>query len=277
LFGIGGEDDNLDRDEDNESNEKTFLSQSMHGSRRHLRSLAKNALTLVSEYGRPSLFITLTCNPNWPEIIEQLLPGQTAFDRGDIVCQVFYRKLQAVLVNIRRGKYFNVKNTPNKYHEIKFEVRVIEYQRRGLPHAHLVLKFKDDDGMPKYEDKLALAEWIDYHITTVFPSTPDDEQPLEIGESFEEDTEYAKITKSHMIHKCFSETNGGCKNENNICSKGYDATFVSEETTFDEKGFPQYRRPTIKSLYVVPHNKKLLKDWNGHANVEFAGSTYTVI
>jgi len=28
---------------------------------------------------------------------------------------------------------------------------------------------------------------------------------------------------------------------------------------------------------VVPHNRLLLKDWNGHANVEFAGSTYTVI
>jgi len=121
LFGIGGEDDNVDTDENNESTEKTFLSQSMHGSRRHLRSLAKNALALVSEYGRPSLFITLTCNPNWPEIIEQLLPGQTAFDRGDIVCQVFYRKLQAVLINIRRGKYFNVKNTPNEYHKINLK------------------------------------------------------------------------------------------------------------------------------------------------------------
>jgi len=95
LFGIDAQENNYDESE--EKGEKTFLSQSMHGSRRHLRSLAKNALALVSEYGRPSLFITLTCNPYWPEIIEQLLPGQTAFDRGDIVCQVFYRKLQAVL------------------------------------------------------------------------------------------------------------------------------------------------------------------------------------
>jgi len=49
LFSIDGEDDNVDRGEDSESTEKTFLSQSMHGSRRHLRSLAKNAVALVSE------------------------------------------------------------------------------------------------------------------------------------------------------------------------------------------------------------------------------------
>jgi len=94
---------------------------------------------------------------------------------------------------------------------------------------------------------------------------------------FEPDLDYAEIVKNHMIHKCFSETNGGCKNDKNVCSKGYDKNIVNESTTFDEQGFPQYKRPSVKSLYVVPHNKELLKDWNGHANVEFAGSTYTVI
>jgi len=139
LFGIDGEGDAADENGDIE--EKTFLPQSMHGSRRYLRSLAKNALALVSEYGRPSLFITLACNPYWPEIIEQLLPGQTAFDRGDIACQVFSRKLQALLKNIRTGKYFRVMNATHLYHRVQFEVRVIEYQRRGLPHARGVFKF----------------------------------------------------------------------------------------------------------------------------------------
>jgi len=76
--------------------------------------------------------------------------GQTAFDRGDIVCKVFYGKLQAVLINIRRGKYFDMKNTPNKYHEIKFEVRVMYYQRRGLPHEHLVFKLKVNNAIKEY-------------------------------------------------------------------------------------------------------------------------------
>ena len=41
---------------------------------------ASNALAIVSELERPTLFITLTGNPNWPEVQSQLLPGQTAFD-----------------------------------------------------------------------------------------------------------------------------------------------------------------------------------------------------
>ena len=256
---------------------KTFLSQSMHGSTRHLRALARNALALVSEYGRPSLFITLTCNPNWPEIIEQLLPGQTAFDRGDVVCQVFHRKLQALLANLRQGKYFPVINSITNWHKIEYEVRVIEYQRRGLPHAHIVLRFENTIEMPVYENKEELAKWIDSHITAKYPKTANDQDPLELDEEYEYDLEYSDIVKTHMLHKCISETNGGCLNEANVCAKGYNKNVVSVETTFDHKGFPQYKRPTIKSLNVVPHNRLLLKDWNGHANVEFAGSTYTVI
>jgi len=126
-------------------------------------------------------------------------------------------------------------------------------------------------------DKLALAQWIDYHITAVYPTTTFDDFPLEPGENYEIDIEYAEIVKAHMLHKCFPETNGGCKNDKDVCSKGFDKKIVTNETLFDPKGFPQYRRPTVKSLYVVPHNRELLKDWNAHANVEFAGSTYTVI
>jgi len=247
LFGIGGDDENGNTGENEESSEKTFLSQSMHGSRRHLRSLAKNALALVSEFGRPSLFITLTCNPNWPEITEQLLPGQTAFDRGDIVCQVFYRKLEAILTNIRHGKYFRVMESPNKYHELKFEVRVIEYQRRGLPHVHLVLKFKEDEDMPRYEDKPTLSKWIDYHISAVYPTTPDDEIPLEANEAYEEDIEYANIVKSQMIHKCFSENIGGCKDDKNVCSKGYNSNFVNDMTTSTKKDFHNIKDQHLKA------------------------------
>lgn len=50
----------------------------------------------VRKYGKPDLFITMTCNPKWPEIQEALLPGQTANDRPDIVDRVFRLKLKAL-------------------------------------------------------------------------------------------------------------------------------------------------------------------------------------
>jgi len=65
-----------ENENDDADNEQTFLGQSFHGSRRHLRSLSANALSIVSEFGRPSIFITLTCNAYWDEITEMLLESQ---------------------------------------------------------------------------------------------------------------------------------------------------------------------------------------------------------
>ena len=110
------------RDEENDGEENqrtTFLSQSFHGSRRHLLNLAQNAICLVSEFGRPTLFITFTCNPNWPEIKEMLFEGETAYDRADITTKVFHEKLDRFLQNMRSGKYFGHRHKPT------YELRVI--------------------------------------------------------------------------------------------------------------------------------------------------------
>ncbi len=46
-----------------EPKKESYLSDSVHGSQRHLSALAENALVLVSEYGCLHVFLTLTCNP----------------------------------------------------------------------------------------------------------------------------------------------------------------------------------------------------------------------
>jgi hypothetical protein len=46
-----------------EPKKELYLPSSVHGSPRHMAALAKNALVLVSKFGCPHLFITLTCNP----------------------------------------------------------------------------------------------------------------------------------------------------------------------------------------------------------------------
>ncbi len=42
---------------------ESYLPSSVHGSPRHMTALAKNAFVLVSEFGCPHVFLTLTCNP----------------------------------------------------------------------------------------------------------------------------------------------------------------------------------------------------------------------
>jgi hypothetical protein len=46
-----------------EPKNESYLPSSVHGSPHHMAALAKNALILVSEFGCPHIFLTLTCKP----------------------------------------------------------------------------------------------------------------------------------------------------------------------------------------------------------------------
>jgi len=52
------------------------------------------------------LFITMTTNPDWAEIQRELLPGQTSYDRPDLVARVFKLKLQELIDDIYKRNVF---------------------------------------------------------------------------------------------------------------------------------------------------------------------------
>jgi hypothetical protein len=108
-----------------EPRKESYLPDSVHGSQPHLSALAKMALVLVSEYGCPHVFLTLTCNLEWPEIQSQLINGQTAFDCPDVTAPVFKSRLDKFKTNIRNRKYF-------KSREVIYIIHVIEYQYHGM-------------------------------------------------------------------------------------------------------------------------------------------------
>ena len=58
-----------------------------------MHSRFMDAMTLVTRFGKPEFFVTMTCNPYWDEIVEQLLPGQMPQDRPYIVARVYRAKL----------------------------------------------------------------------------------------------------------------------------------------------------------------------------------------
>ena len=66
----------------------------------------QDAMTYVRKYGYPDLFITATTNPNWPEIKDNLLPGQDPQDRPDIVAHVFRLKVQKLLEMLKSEMVF---------------------------------------------------------------------------------------------------------------------------------------------------------------------------
>ena len=49
----------------------------------------QDSMPIVRSKGKPDLFITMTYNPNWSEIQENLLVGQQASDCPDLVTLVF--------------------------------------------------------------------------------------------------------------------------------------------------------------------------------------------
>jgi hypothetical protein len=53
-----------------------------------------DAMALVQKYDKPDVFLTMTCNPNWDEITQNLYPSQSAHDRSDLVICVFRAKLE---------------------------------------------------------------------------------------------------------------------------------------------------------------------------------------
>jgi hypothetical protein len=257
-------DQNKERDVMNNSN-ATYLAESFFGSPRHLKSLAINALAIVSELGPPTFFITVTTDTRWNEIQEVLLEGQTAFDRPDVVCQIFKARLQALLHNLKKGKYFN-------NGKVQYIMYVIEYQHRGLPHAHIVVRL-DNHPTDEQSDVMKLR-YISQHIQARYPQ--------QILNCTQTETDiyktYFDLIESKMIHKCSTQAPNGCKKDTNSrCRHGFSEHVQNISDTFDERGYPVYFRPNEDDLMVVAHNKKLLLDWNGHCNVEYCGKTYAVL
>ena len=68
--------------------QRKFIPSSVPDTRRFMERKYDDAMGVVARFGKPDLFITFTCNTNWREIQEALLPGQKPEHRPDIVNKV---------------------------------------------------------------------------------------------------------------------------------------------------------------------------------------------
>ena len=110
---------------------RVILPSSFTGGACYQHQLYQDAMAIVQHYGKPYLFITFTCNPQWPEITQSLFPNQGPLDRPDIVARVFKLKLRCLLHDI----YYLQKPVFGPLCAI---IYVVEWQKRGPPHAHIL-------------------------------------------------------------------------------------------------------------------------------------------
>jgi hypothetical protein len=153
----------------------------------------QDAMAVVRKYGKPDLFITFTCNPKSKEIGEQLFPGQTPSDRPDQIARVFKLKLNELIDDIIKKYLFG---------RAAAHVFVIEFQKRGLPHCHMLIILAD-------ESKPRDSNSIDRIVSSKIPD------PVQFTRLYE-------IVKSHMIH-------GPCRVLNifsNTIYKGHDCANI---------------------------------------------------
>ena len=124
---------------------------------RQMSQLYQDAMTIVRKFGNPDLFITFTCNPLWDEITCSLLLNQKATDHPDLIIRVFRQKLRELL-NVILKKHVLGKPIGHVY--------TIEFQKHGLPHAHILVILVDDfkPRDPSDYDKIVCAELPDPDI-----------------------------------------------------------------------------------------------------------------
>ena len=83
---------------------KVILPSSFTLGPRFIQKCLQDALALLRIHKGSDLFITFTANPNWCEITEALLPGQSVSDRPDIIARVFHLKVMSLLDDIMNKK-----------------------------------------------------------------------------------------------------------------------------------------------------------------------------
>ncbi|XP_057763584.1 uncharacterized protein LOC130984698 [Arachis stenosperma] len=179
-------------------------------------------------------------------------------DRPDISCRVFHAKLKCLLSDLKEGVFFGPLNAG---------MYTIEFQKRGLPHAHMLLWLNG-------ESNLQSVEIVDEFICAELPN------PQKFPSLY-------NVVSKYMIHgPCgLLRPSSPCMKDGK-CSKFYLKRFV-DQTSFDEDGYPIYRRRNmgvtvkindvdIDNRFVVPYNPLLLMKYQAHINLEFCNKSNVI-
>nr|GEU89855.1 hypothetical protein [Tanacetum cinerariifolium] len=184
------------------------------GGLRDMRRRFLDAMTLVQDAGKPNIFLTMTCNPNWPEIVEILYERQTAQDRPDLATRVFCTKLEYLKQQLFTNHILGV---------VSSHIYVIKFNKQGLPHAHFLLIMTSADKLvnPDHYDKVICAEIPDLN----------------------NHPEFHQLVLKHMIHGPCGHLNTQCscmKDEPKECRWNCPKLF-QETTQQGDDSYPLYR------------------------------------
>jgi hypothetical protein len=206
----------------------------------------------------PDAFITFICNLQWPEIKRALLHGQQPHDQPDLVTRVFKIKLKELIHDIQKKHIMGCTIVG---------IYVIEFQKRGLPHAHILIFFVEDCKPHTVED-------VDHMITAEFLNPETNKLA------------HKTVARCMMHSSCGAAFPNAPRMEDDKCRKQYPLKFQFE-TVMDVKGYLIYRCKDIGRTFlvhgieldnhwVVPHNVYLSTKYDVHINVEVCNNIHAV-
>ena len=155
---------------------------------------------------------------------------------------------------------------------------VVEYHKRGLPHAHILLIVSDDDRLRTPED-------VDQIISAEIPTIP---------ESLTDEAKDQCRQLRDIVLKCMIHGPCGNRNRNSPCmidgkcSKGFPKQFQMCTSWNKRSSYPTYRRRSpdsggetaivgdylVDNQFVVPYNPFLSLKYAAHINVEACVSPF---
>ena len=220
--------------------QRVVLPSSYIGGPRYMNLKFHDAMAIARFFHGFDVFITFTSNPNWPEIKKELFPGQSASDRPDLVVRVFRMYQKSLLHDLTKSNFLGV---------VQAHVHSVEFQKRGLPHMHLLLTL-----MPRYRP--TSPEQVDAMVCARWPDPR--QQPT-----------LFRIVMQRMVHGPCGPANphAPCMIQGK-CSKGFPKPF-QENTVLTRDGYPIYARPNdgrayeVRGFYahnwwIVPYNPLIL-------------------
>lgn len=175
-----------------------------------------------------------------------------------LTTRVFNRKLHNMVAAIKDHEVFG---------PINCFLYTIEWQKRGLPHAHMLFWLRNK----------IRPNQIDNDISAELPDPTVDEELFNC------------ITRNMIHGPCGSHNQRAPCMIEGRCSKRYPHNYLSE-TISGEDGYPLYRRRSpesggrevqlgrylVDNRWVVPHNRFLCKVFNAHINVKYCHSVKSI-
>ena len=191
---------------------RTILHSSYAGGPRYMHQRQQDAFAYVREIGGAQIFATLTTNPKWLNITENLEAGENVVNRPDIVARVFHQKKQLFHKLMHDNALFG---------PLSAYISNTEFQKRELPHLHALF-------------------WLTNRLR---PDDVDNVVCAELPDPNEDPTLHALVL-THMIHGPCGAFNprSPCMKDGR-CSKKFPFAY-SMHTSMNEDGrsFPKYRR-----------------------------------